>query len=949
MKVVPVRPRRVANKIVLLVLTLELISISVWGTFTYLASREELLNTIGARLREAAVRTTSEIGIFFVPIYVESDVLATTLDNQAADDRRRTIYVQRLLKARPEIDALSIVEPSGLESIRISRMQGFAPTDLRDLGNSELVRDARHAGQASGPITFSRFLEPQLQLATRARHSSTPAAGRVVLAQVNLKWLWDIVQTQTVGRTGYVYVVDNKLALIAHRDPSFVLTGINLGKTSVPASLFDANGGQRLAIYRSLAGEPVAGVSRFDPLHQWWIVVEYPVKQGLAPLDRLVQRFVLAFFLAAMLTIAIVIIFSRITMRPLQALQHGLARLANGERDVRIDVPRHTELATLAESFNTMARNLDQKIGGLIASELKVRASSEALKTSEQQVRLLLESAAEAIFGIDLYGAVTFCNPATQRYLHARDDELLGQDIYDLLRPMTPDGRPLGRIESLLNLQGPEVHGGHLRDVVVHRRDGTTFHAELWIHPIHHDTAPIGAVISLLDITERYLHTSELERQANHDSLTGLANRKLLHQRLEDAVRESQQSERSFALYLIDLDRFKEINDALGHKSGDRLIRQIGPRLQSLLGSRDTLARLGGDEFAILARSVESVERAETVARWLRTAILEPFDLDGMRVQIDASIGIALCPTNSSDVSGLLRDADVAMYHAKRTGSGFAFYDKTFDAHSPQRLALMGELLQATRNDDLLLYYQPKIDMAEGHVQAFEALVRWRHATQGLIGPDDFIPLAELSELIRPLTLWVIERTLQDYARWRELGHTMMVAANVSARNLQDQELVQTVAALLRKHRVPAEHLQLEITESAILTDPVRARDTIAALNDLGVRFAIDDFGTGYSSLAYLKQLAVAELKIDQSFVIDMERDENDAAIVRSTIELAHNLGMRVTAEGVETQSLWRRLDELACDYVQGYYISRPMPAEQVVPWITRWSTLGHMRELFSN
>jgi len=945
---IPGRPRKVANKIVLLVLMLELISISVWGSYTYRASRDELLNTISARLREASVRTTAEIGNFFLPIYIESEVLALTLDTTRADGRQRRVYANRLLKARPEIDAVSLVNADGQETTRIARMEGYAPSDLRDLTSDALVAEARHAGRAAGSIGFSEFLEPQLRLATRARAGIAALAGNVVIAQVNLKWLWDIVQSQNIGRTGYVYVVDRKLALIAHRDPSFVLAGINVRDAGVPDGLFESTGNPRLSIYRSFNGQEVAGVSRYDPLHRWWIVVEQPVTEGLAPLDRLIQRFLFAFVLAALLTIAIVLVFSRVTMRPLHALQQGIARLAKGERNVRVNVSQHTELSTLAEAFNDMARRLDQKIDGLIASEKEVRASREALKTSEQYVRLLLESAAEAILGIDLNGAITFSNTAAQRQLGARDQDLLGRDIHDLLRPHTPQGQALGRAECLPGLRERNIRRGHLRDIVVHRQSGETFHADLWLHPIHSDTEVIGGVVSLLDITERYLHTSELERQANQDSLTGLANRKLLHQRLEEAVRTAEPGIHGFALFLIDLDRFKDINDALGHKSGDRLIRLIGPRLQSLLGPHDTLARLGGDEFAILARSVESVERAETVARWLRRAILEPFDLEGMRVQIDASIGIALYPAHGDDGTHLLRHADVAMYHAKRTGSGFALYDKTIDAHSPQRIALMGDLLHATRNDELLLYYQPKIDMVDGRVQAFEALVRWRHATQGLIGPSDFIPLAELGELIRPLTLWIIERALQDCAAWRDAGLRAIVAANVSARNLQDQEMADAVATLLRKYRMPPDQFQLEITESAILTDPVRARDTIAGLNALGVRFAIDDFGTGYSSLAYLKQLDVAELKIDRSFVIGMEHDDDDAAIVRSTIELGHNLGMRVTAEGVETQSLWRRVDELACDYAQGYYISRPIPAKQVIPWVTRWSSLGFMQELFS-
>jgi diguanylate cyclase (GGDEF)-like protein len=515
--------------------------------------------------------------------------------------------------------------------------------------------------------------------------------------------------------------------------------------------------------------------------------------------------------------------------------------------------------------------------------------------------------------------------------------------MYYLMRPSLPDGRALDKEGCPFRRPAEMAHGVHMDDMVLWRADGSRFHAECWSHAIHQEGEPVGAVVTFVDITERYLHTAMLEYQANHDSLTDLPNRQLLHVRLEQAF---HQNEGMLALLLIDLDRFKEVNDSLGHKSGDRLLKQLGPRLQILLGGDDTLARLGGDEFALLLQSIESADDAINRAQAVRAAIQEPFDLQGMRVQIDASIGIALGPEHGRDASTLLRLADVAMYQAKQAATGYAVYDRRQDAHSPRRLALMSDLYRAVANDEFVLYYQPKVDIRSGRVAALEALVRWQHPERGLLSPDQFVPLAELGEMIKPLTFWVVDQALQDLRNWRRQGETFSVAVNISARNLQDREFVDRLTASLGEYDTPPDQLQLEITESAIMTDPVRARETIAALDALGVSLAIDDFGTGYSSLSYLKQLPVDELKIDKSFVIDMEQDENDAVIVRSTVDLAHNLGLRVTAEGVERPGLWDILMQLDCDFAQGFHICRPVPVTTVMEWLANWRTANTVHDV---
>jgi diguanylate cyclase (GGDEF)-like protein len=433
---------------------------------------------------------------------------------------------------------------------------------------------------------------------------------------------------------------------------------------------------------------------------------------------------------------------------------------------------------------------------------------------------------------------------------------------------------------------------------------------------------------------ERRQYTERLEHLANHDALTGLPNRNFLLEQLKQRLRENPGNPGNMALLLIDLNGFKEINDTLGHQSGDTLLQQIGPRLQRLLRPTDTLSRLGGDEFGLMLTPLRGAEDAEVWAKRVIDEIHRPFELDGITVQIDASVGIALHPLHGADGSTLMRCADVAMYVAKKSHHGYAVYQPELDMHSPRQLSLMSQIEEAMRHEQLALYYQPKIRLQDGNVIGVEALIRWHHPAEGLIPPGEFIPQVERSTLIRPFTLWVVEHALLQCRQWQDMGLPTKVAVNISARNLLDSELPDDVAKLLVKHRVTPDYLELEITESAIVADPERALDILTQLHDRGVHISIDDFGTGYSSLAHLKKLPVSSLKIDASFVSDMTDDENNAIIVRSTVDLSHNLGLNVIAEGVEDQETLDILQVLDCDYAQGFFICRPIPAADVTEWL---------------
>jgi diguanylate cyclase (GGDEF)-like protein len=429
---------------------------------------------------------------------------------------------------------------------------------------------------------------------------------------------------------------------------------------------------------------------------------------------------------------------------------------------------------------------------------------------------------------------------------------------------------------------------------------------------------------------------AEKEYQALHDSLTGLPNRTLFRDRVEHALITLEQHG-SLAVLLADLDRFKEINDTLGHHNGDLLLNEVARRLRKALDSDVTVARFSGDEFALLLPRIDSVEDAAATAHQVLDILQESFALADVEINVNASIGIAVHPLHGENANKLIQRADVAMYVAKESHSGFEVYSTDRDGYSPARLALASELRQAIENEDLLVHYQPKVDIKTRRVVGVEALVRWIHPEHGFMPPDEFIPLAEHTGLIQPLTKLVLRSALRQCREWQTDGLDLDVAVNLSVRSLLDLQLPESVSALLREFSVEPTRLVLEITESSIMADPIRAADVVDRLSGLGIGLAIDDFGTGYSSLSYLKRLPVSEIKIDKSFVMSMTSQDNDAVIVRSTVDLGRNLGLRVVAEGVETIEMFNELESLGCDIAQGYLLSRPLPAAELTAWAKDW------------
>ncbi|MEU5917954.1 bifunctional diguanylate cyclase/phosphodiesterase [Streptomyces sp. NPDC047141] len=417
------------------------------------------------------------------------------------------------------------------------------------------------------------------------------------------------------------------------------------------------------------------------------------------------------------------------------------------------------------------------------------------------------------------------------------------------------------------------------------------------------------------------------------DPLTGLPNRQWLLERAWTALEEAEGEGARAALVLIDLDRFRSVNDTLGHLAGDRLLLQIAERLRLALPRGAEAARLGGDEFAVLLPTCDSTTSAQRVARHLVAELSSPLDLDGLTLVLEASAGVAVFPDHALDAEGLLRRADVAMYQAKRDRTGVEVYESKRDSNTPDRLGLLGDLRRALDAGEVELHYQPKVRF-DGQVAGLEALVRWVHPERGKVPPDEFIAIAESSGLMPHLTEYVLETALAQVARWRAQGLNVPVAVNVSPRDVHTPGFAGAVAARLARHGVPAGALQLEITEHVLLEDPQRAADTLNGLTGHGVKMSLDDFGTGYSSLVHLRRLPVSELKIDRSFVARLAVDTEDAEIVRCTLDLAHSLGLLVVAEGVEDDETWERLRDLGCDAVQGWLVAAAMPPAEATAWL---------------
>jgi diguanylate cyclase (GGDEF)-like protein/PAS domain S-box-containing protein len=555
-------------------------------------------------------------------------------------------------------------------------------------------------------------------------------------------------------------------------------------------------------------------------------------------------------------------------------------------------------------------------------------ALAEALRASQERYQQIVETAWEGIWTFDAGGRTKYVNQRLCAMLGYSAAELSGQPVH----AFAPDdwGAELQRRLERLHQGASEQY-----DMAFTRKDGTTLWAIVSASPVRDRHGQATEFLTMLaDVSARKDAEEALKHQAAHDALTGLPNRPLLQDRLEQALRTAPRDNVSVALLLLDLDRFKEVNDSLGHPAGDEVLRQVAQRLQQLLRASDTVARLGGDEFALVLPGATADDAAVVAAKAIR-ALQQPLTIEGQVIEIGGSIGMVVFPEHGRDVDTLVRRADVAMYAAKREAGGYAFYLADQDEDFSARLTLAAELRQALAHEAFELHYQPKISIGSGQVTSVEALVRWRHPTRGLLPPSAFVAVAEQTGLVRPLFELVLRQAIQQGQAWRAAGIALTVAVNLSMRNLQDDALPARVERLLAELGGAPDWLSFEITECMLMTNPDHTIPLLRQLDALGIRLSIDDFGTGYSSLAHLARLPVSEIKIDRSFVADMETNATNMLVVRSIVDLAHNLGLRVVAEGVERPETLDYLARLGCDEAQGYLIARPLPPPALAAWLT--------------
>jgi len=567
----------------------------------------------------------------------------------------------------------------------------------------------------------------------------------------------------------------------------------------------------------------------------------------------------------------------------------------------------------------------------LFLKSRELERSVGQFRDSEARTRSVLENVADGIVTLSGDGLIQSFNRAAAELFGYSEDEAIGQPLSMMIGPKFP-GDYATQSEAKRQVWSPQLSSDRSAESVGCRKDGSTFAMELDLSEVPLETGTIH-IACLRDISELQTYTEALQHQALHDNLTGLPNRVLFEDRVTQATRAALRTGDTLALLVLDLDEFKRVNDTLGHHHGDRLLKLVGERLVSGLRTGDTVARLGGDEFGVLAASGTDLAGAVTVVWKIQQALEPPFVIDGHTLDVKASIGITLIPDHGDNIDDLLRRADLAMYDAKRAGTGYALFNAEQEETPARRLALLGDLRRCIEREELVLHYQPKIDLASGETIGVEALTRWNHPSGRMFQPADFMPEVERSELMVPMTEWVINEALQTLRSWRDEGYELTMAVNLGARCLAEgTALFETVDQLTAKWGIPADKLTLELTESALIDTDVPGM--LEQLQSMDERLSIDDFGTGYSSLVYLQRLPVVEIKADRSFVMTMCTVKDDAVIVRSIIDLAHNLGVNVVAEGVEDKPTMTLLEKYGCDQAQGYYFSRPVPGDELLQWL---------------
>ena len=627
--------------------------------------------------------------------------------------------------------------------------------------------------------------------------------------------------------------------------------------------------------------------------------------------SRDVRDVVFIGFAALLLALALAYRIAAAIVKPVRGLARTAVKVANGDLAARARIAGPAELKSVARQFNRM---------------LEVRADAEeALRASEERLHGIVHMAAEAIVVVDEQFNVVLFNPTAEAIFGCPAAEAIGAGVERFV-PQRLRGASRQHMAGFVSGGANAMRMGDHAEIFGLRANGEEFPLEISLSRISHSGRPLYSAV-LNDLSARRRDEARLNALANYDALTALPNRAMFHQRLQRSLAHAQRFNEGLTVLFLDLDRFKNVNDTLGHDAGDRLLQSVAGRLKGCLRESDTLARLGGDEFGLLIEQVTDTRFAGSVARKLLQAIAEVLMVDGQEYNITASIGISAYPADGSDATTLLKNADIAMYRAKeRGGNNAQSYAADMNVHSMARLSLETGLRHALERGEFLLHYQPKMDIASGRIIGMEALLRWMRPGTGMVSPAEFIPLAEETGLIVPIGAWVLKAACERNRAWQRQGMPpLRVAVNLSARQFVQANLVSEVARVLDASGLAPQWLELEITESMVMNDPEGAIRTLRQLKSMGIALAIDDFGTGYSSLGYLKRFPIDNIKIDRSFIKDIPLSNDDATITRTIIDMTHNLRLKVVAEGVETGAQQEFLREHGCDEMQGYYFSRPL------------------------
>lgn len=655
------------------------------------------------------------------------------------------------------------------------------------------------------------------------------------------------------------------------------------------------------------------------------IMAQFDQQEAFAPLEALKQKLITIALSIGLLAVIAAIYLARQVTRPLNILNRAVGGIEDGSEIIEISERGPIEVTSLAHSFNLMLKRLSQVIG-------RLKHQEQQLRESEEHATLLLESVSNGIWGMDTAGNTTFINSAAARMLGYTPEELIGKPMHAMVHHSYPSGSHYPAEKCPVCLTLVDGKNRTVTDEVLWRKDGSNFPAEYSAHPICTDGRLIGVVVAFQDITERKLKDEFILKQASYDALTGLPNRVLFQDRLSQEIKKSDRMESPLALLFIDLDRFKEINDTLGHGKGDMLLVEAAWRINECVRKTDTVARLGGDEFTVILPQFGERLHLERIAQDINKALINAFDLGDEDIgYISTSIGIAIYPGDAQDMTSLLKHADQAMYIAKANGRNrFAYFTQSMQQEAQEKLLLSNDLRQALVHKELQVYYQPIVELASGRITKAEALVRWKHPKLGMVSPTAFIPLAEESGAILEIGKWVFQEAIANIERWhQQSGLIVQISVNVSPVQFNDESTHREWLNKLMELGLPEKCLTMEITEGLLIKNSPKVKKRLLEFRNSGIEVSIDDFGTGFSSLSYLKQFDIDYLKIDISFIRNLVEDENDRALTEAIVVMAHKLGLKTIAEGVETEGQRDMLLKFGCDYVQGYLYSRPIPANE--------------------